>query len=97
MADLRRLSRARLEGQLGLVRNEVSRACHLSILARHHPILLAVGACAGGTIAVWMLTTVHRRPLPRMAVSTPAADGSWLEVIGNAVSAIYRLWARCRQ
>jgi hypothetical protein len=93
MARLQGMSRARLERQLGLVRNDMSRACHPSIMARHHPCLLSVGACAGSAIAVWMLITARRRPLPHAAVPAPAADGSWAGALGNAVLAIYRLYA----
>jgi hypothetical protein len=93
MARLQGMSRARLERQLGLVRDDMSRACHPSIMARHHPCLLAVCACTGSAIAVWMLITARRRPLPHTAVPAPAADGSWAGALGNAVVAIYRLWA----
>lgn len=99
LAHLRVLSRARLERHLGLLRDDVTRACHLSTMARHHPGLLAVGAFSIGAIAIWSLAAARRRTLPCAAAPAPApaADGSWAVAIGGAVSAIYRLWAQSRQ
>jgi hypothetical protein len=97
MADLEDLSRARLGRHLGSMRDEASRACQLSSMARHHPWLLAVGACAGSAIAVWLLASTRRRPPPAAAAPKPEPEASWATLIEDAVSAIYRLWARSRQ
>jgi hypothetical protein len=97
IADLEDLSRARLGRHLGLVRDQASRACHRSAMARRHPYLLAVGSCVVSAVAVWLLASARRRPLPPAAAPKPETDPTLAVLIGDAVGAICRLWARFRQ
>ncbi len=96
IARLQRISRARLDRQLGLVRDDLIGACDIRPIARRHPFLLVAGTCAGSAIATWWLTSMRRRTVSHAPVPALPTHGSWAEAVWTAVSAIYRMWSHSR-